>query len=155
MIIDEKFVPLGPRPHQYERISDTPHYETIPEASSGPSHEYDIISAYAKGEPEDLTKHSWYHGNITKQQAKAGLKRQEFDNRFLVRVSDNNLILSKCINGWISHDIIQRSPKGYQLEHRNRIFKSVSEMIAYYQHHPIKGKQMLGTGVATVPSSEY
>ena len=72
-----------------------------------------------------------------------------------MRVAQNNLILSKSINGWISHDIIQRSFKGYQLEYGDRIFKSVPEMIAHYQHYPIEGTQMLGTGVATVPSSEY
>ena len=144
-----KSIHLGPRrEHQYERISHILPDKFVPEESPRLSHPYD------KGEPEDLMKYTWYHGNITKQQAEVGLNREADNKRFLVRVSDNDLILSKSVSGWISHNIIQRSPKGYNIQQGDKIFKSVPEMIAHYQHYPFEGGQVLGTGVATVPSSK-
>ena len=97
-------------------------------------------------------KHSWYHGNITKEQAEAGLKGQATDNGFLIRASGKSLLLSKRIHGWVSHDIIHCSPRGYQLDGKDKVFKSVPNMITHYQRHPIDGTQVLGTAIATVPS---
>ena len=128
----------------YETISDLPHhYETIPEATP---HHYDYISnnIYTKGEPEDLAKCKWYHGKITRDQVDAALGIGNYD-KFLVRHSSNNLILSTSKRGRKVHTIIQRSPKGYQLEGESKLFGNVPEMIAHY-------KQSLGMPVESVPS---
>lgn len=128
-------------------------YDTIPDSTLDPLHRYDTIPIYTKGEPEGISKHSWYHGNITKDQAEAALRLSD-DNGFLVRVSGDNLVLSKRhTGGWRSHDIIHRSPRGYRLEEKVEWFQSVLDMISYYQHHPIDGTQVLGTPIITVPSS--
>ncbi len=116
-------------------------------------HEYDIISIYTKGEPEQLTKHNWYYGNITKEQAEAAFSL-ETKNGFLVRVSADNLVLTRQVLGWISHDIIHRSPRGYRLNGKDKLFQSIPEMIAHYQHYPIDGTQGLGTAITTVPSGQ-
>ena len=64
---------------------------------------------------------------------------------FLVRKQSSNLVLSKSIRGWISHDLIQHGPSGYHLEGR-RDFRSVSNLVRYYQQHPLNEKdgQVLG-----------
>ena len=72
---------------------------------------------------------------------------------FLVRKSDKSLVLSKRVNGWVTHNLIQCSPNGYQLSQKNRIFESVPELIKHYQDHAFSDlRQVLGTAVTTVPS---
>ena len=124
-------------PHHYDTISD-PHYETISDKG-----------IYSKGKPADLMKYDWYHGNITEEQAEIAISTG-YNNRFLVRHSDLSLILSKSIAGWKSHDIIHRSPEGYRLEGKEKVFKTVPEMIAYYKLFPIKEDQVLGKTVKKV-----
>ena len=64
-------------------------------------------------------------------------------------------MLSKRILGWVSHDIIHQSPKGYQLDDKDDTFASIPEMIAHYQDHAVGDfGQVLGTGIATVPSGK-
>ena len=107
--------------------SDLPHsYETIPETTSH----------------QDLAKHKWYRGKISADQAEAALSVG--DHRFFVRHSYDELILSKKHNGRLSHTIIHHTPKGYQLEGENKLFGTIPEVIAHYQHS-------LGTPVETVP----
>ena len=72
-------------------------------------------------------------------------------NRFVVRHSGKELVLSKCIRGWKSHDIIHRSPLGYRLDGKELVFRSVPEMIAHYQQHPIKFNQVLGEAIESIP----
>ena len=103
-------------------------------------HHYEAIKTsdvYSKGQPVDLMKYDWYHGSISEEQAEGVLARSP-NNAFLVRDSHKNLMLSKRINGWPSHDIIHRSPLGYHLEGKEEMFKSVPEMIAHYQQFPIR-----------------
>lgn len=66
-------------------------------------------------------------------------------NKFLVRVSSHNLVLSKTVRGWISHEAIQRSPAGYHLEGKGLMFKAIPELISHYQQFPINDgeKQVL------------
>ena len=128
-----------------------PHYEIIPDVPTKSSPHYETISdkrIYSRGQPSDLLKHSWYHGRISEEQANAALSMGN-NNTFLVRQSSNALILSKRVNGWKSHDIIHRSPEGYRLEGKEKVFKSVSELIEHYQKFPIKesGNQVLGSGI--------
>ncbi len=135
---------LGGSLPQYEIISNLPlSPETIPETTP---HHYHYISndIYSKGEPEGLAKYKWYHGKITRDQADAALGTGNYD-KFLVRHSSSNLVLSRTRVGRISHTTIQHSPKGYQLEGSSKIFSSTPEMIEHYQ-------QSLGTAVETVPS---
>lgn len=124
--------------HHYDTITDIP-LET-------PHHYHTIAGIYSKGEPVDLVKYNWYHGSISEDQANAALSTGSY-NRFLVRTSACKLVLSKAINGWKSHDIIQRSPKGYRLGGQGKLFKSIPEMVSYYQQLPISGTQLLGTGI--------
>ena len=63
----------------------------------------------------------------------------------MVRQSASNLILSKRMFGWVSHDIIHRSPEGYRLEGKEKVFESVAEVIVHYQQFPITGDQILGS----------
>ena len=119
-------------------ISETLHqYETIVEAESG-----------------DLTQHSWYHGMISEEQAEATLSSM-MNNQFFVRQTASNMILSKSVNGWKTHDIIHDSPSGYHLEGRAKYFKTIPEMIMYYQQFSISdiSKQLLGTAVNRQPST--
>ena len=114
------------------------HYHTIP---GPPSHHYETINEqgiYSEEKPTDLIKHNWYHGNITEEQVDVILQSTEKHDIFLVRQSAKNLILSTRIRGWKSHDIIHHSPRGYHLEGEKEVFQTVPDMIAYYQHFPIK-----------------
>ena len=121
------------------------HYETIP---SDLPHHYDTINdsgIYFKGKPVDLMKCNWYHGNVSEEQAKITLESMQFCNSFLVRHLENKLILSCRFLGWISHDIIHRSPGGYHLEGKEEEFKSVPEMIKHYKKFPIRRNDTLET----------
>ena len=120
------------------------HYETIPETSSDLPHHYDTINdsgIYSKGKPTDLMKYNWYHGNISEEQANFALVGES--NRFLVRYSDNKLVLSYGAKGWNFHDFIHHSPQGYRLEGQKQVFESVLEMIAHYMRFPIYRDQTL------------
>ena len=134
-------------PH-YETISDqVPHYyETIPETSSDLPHHYETINdsgIYSKGKPTDLMKYNWYHGNISEEQAEIAIDDGNM-NRFLVRHSENKLILSHRTNGWKSHDIIHCTPEGYRLEGKEKVCTTAHELTEYYQQHPIRRGQVLG-----------
>ena len=125
-----------------------PHvYESIPETSSDLPHHYDTINdsgIYSKGEPTDFMMYNWYHGNISEELADIALQVKT-SNTFLVRHSDNKLILSYTTKGWKSHDIINHSPEGYCLEGKDIMFTSVVTLIRYYQQFPIREDQVLGT----------
>ena len=73
-------------------------------------------------------------------------------NQFLVRHDSNKLVLTKKSFSQISHTIILRSPKGYQLEEESKLFDKIPEMILHYQ-------QSLGTpvekGKILVPTKWY
>ena len=135
-------------PHVYETISDQVphHYETIPGTSSDLPHHYKISGIYSKGKPTDLMKYNWYHGNISEEQAEVAMNYGK-GNTFFVQHTENKLILSYRIKGWRTHDIIHRSPKGYHLEGKEKVFKTVSEMIEHYKQFPISGEQVLGSAV--------
>ena len=104
-----------------------PHYETI---SDQVPHHYE----------------NWYHGNISEEQADIAIADGNI-NKFLVRHSDNKLILSHVTRGWKSHDTIHHSSEGYHLEGKEEVFKTVSEMIQHYKLFPITKDQILGKAV--------
>ena len=87
-------------------------------------------------------KYDWYHGNISEEQADRKIDKRF--NNFLVRHSENKLILSYRAQGQKSHDIIHRSPEGYRLEGKEKVFKTVHDMIEHYAQSPIKWGQVLG-----------
>ena len=132
-------------PH-YDTISDTfhGHSRTIPKTTTDHQYHYICTNIYSKGEPEDLAKHKWYHGKVTREQADAALGIGNYD-KFIVRHSCDTLILSRARVGRISHTIIQRSPKGYQLEGCSEVFDTIPDMITHY-------KQSLGSAVEKVPT---
>ena len=137
-------------PH-YETISDQVphHYETIPETSSDLPHHYDIFNdsvIYSKEKTTDLMKYNWYHGNISEEQAEIAIADGNV-NKFLVRHSDNKLILSHVAKGWRLHDVIHLSPEGYCLEGKEKMFKTVPAMIQHYKLFPIALDQVLGFAV--------
>lgn len=121
-------------------------------------HHYDSVSdatsvglgsgIYAKGDPEDITGYSWYHGNITEEQATLALSMGNY-NKFLIRHSDTDLVLSMRINGWKSHLIIHRSPEGYRLDKKDKIFHTVLALISYYKQFPVDEgrRKVLGTPI--------
>ena len=128
--------------------------ETFPETSSDLPRQYDTINdsgIYSKGKPTDLMKYNWYHGNISVEQAEI-VFNYGADNTFLVRHSGNKLTLSYIIRGWNVHDIIHRSPEGYRLEGKEKVFRSVPGMIEHYKKFPIRGEQVLGSAVDKVLS---
>ena len=136
-------------PH-YEALSEEVphHYETIPETSSDDDlpHHYETINdsgIYSKGKPTELMKYNWYRGNISEEQAEIALCNTG-QNAYLVRHSGTKLILSNRTKGWLSHDVIHCSPDGYRLEGKEKVFKSVPEMIAHYKQYPMRGSQVLG-----------
>ena len=135
--------------------NQVPHqFETFPETSSDLPRHYDTINdsgIYSKGKPTDLMKYNWYHGNISEEQAEIALS-DGADNRFLVRQSENKLILSYRIRGWRSHDIIHRSPEAYRLEGKEKVFRTVPGMIEHYKKFLIQGEQVLGSAVDKVLS---
>lgn len=112
-------------PHYYSKI-----YESAP---------------LLHGVPEELRKCRWFRGKITEEQAEAELSVGRY-NEFLVRYTNNTLILSARTAGWIHHDIINHGPHGYHLEGRDVHFRSISEMIEHYQEFPITERcnQVLG-----------
>ena len=136
-------------PNQYETVLEIPDHNSTNSEASEP-----LYDDNATRKSKNLTKHSWYHSNITKEQAEAALRLSN-DNGFLVRISTDSLVLSKSLWGWLSHDIIHHSPSGYRLDGKEEAFKSVPEMITHYQHHPIDGSKVLGTAITTVPSGEH
>ena len=98
-------------------------------------------------------KYNWYHGNISKEQADIAIAGNM--NRFLVRHSENKLILSYITTGWKSHDIIHRTPEGYRLEGKEKVCKTVHELTEYYQQHPIRRGQVLGNPADKVSSGTW
>ena len=115
-----------------------------------------IYANATKEELRELNEQGWYHGYVSKEQAEAGLKSQVEDNGFLVRLFSSRLILSMRIWGWVSHTVIHHNRQGYRLDMKEEVFKSVPDMIQHYKNHPIENTgQVLGTGIARVPSSEF
>jgi hypothetical protein len=100
-------------------------------------------SLYAKGTPAELSKHGWFYGDITEQQATVELGNIH-NNGFLVRHSSQTLILSIRLRGWRKDYAINYSPEGYQLEGKDLRFKSVLELIEHYQNSPIDERKVLG-----------
>lgn len=66
-------------------------------------------------------------------------------NSFLVRLSGSQFILSYKLNGFIHHDIIEKNPKGYNLERKKDSFESIPDLVCHYQKVPIidGGRQLL------------
>ena len=132
-------------PIQNAKTEAKSHYGIANSKISEKNHQYEYISDYSKGVPVELTEHDWYH-ELTKEQAESALSIGK-GNRFLIRPSANNLVLSSRILGWQHHYVIESSPRGYTLEGKNEYFKSISEMLTHYQRVPIdeKNDQLLGT----------
>lgn len=80
---------------------------------------------------------------MTKEQAVEQLKTMKKD-AFLVHQTTSDLILSSHT---ISQLKISRTPEGYGLEGRDKIFPTVSDMIAYYKQFPIDDTTVLGANV--------
>ena len=99
----------------------------------------ETLSIYSKGEPVDLSKHIWYHGSVTKEQAVEELPSMKKD-AFLVRQDGSHLILSTITGRTIAHKKIYHKPEGYRLEGKDEQFSSIPEMIAHYQQLPINDK---------------
>ena len=153
---------LSDMPHVYETISDQVphHYETIPEtmATSDIPHHYDTINdsgIYSKGKPTELMRYDWYHGSVSEERAEIALGCVKKLNTFLVRHSENKLILSHKTLGWMAHDIIHRSPEGYHLAGTKEMFKTVPDMIEHYKQSPIRYDQVLGIVANKVSSGMY
>ena len=124
--------------HDYENLENFHYYE---------------IPSYLPSDSEDLTEYQWYHENITQEEAEEALKSQGSGNMFLVRKSNERLVLSKRVNGWVTHNLIHCSLNGYQLSKKDRLFESVPELIKHYQNHSLSDlRQVLGTAVITVRS---
>lgn len=132
--------------HTEEHSGTETHYETVSELAQ----HYETIAEFvSENQPSDLMKFNWYHGKLTEDQAEAALNTAG-GNKFVVRQTSTNLLLSKSVNGWKSHDIIHRSAMGYLLEGKTQQFLSIPEMIAFYQQFPIDdvSGQTLGTAAA-------
>ena len=103
---------------------------------------------YCKGFPADLTRYHWYYGEVTEEETRSVLYLQagkQNSNCFLVRQSADDVILSASLQRWMKHFTINRSPEGYCLQERKKLFKTIPEMITYYQMFPVDGTQSLGT----------
>ena len=111
-------------------------------------HMITTTGVYCKGIPADFTRYHWYYGEITEEETTSVLDQQTEvlkHDCFLMRQSDDDLILSAKIKAWIKHFTINRSPEGYCLQGRNTIFKTIPEMITHYQTLLVDGTQPLGT----------
>lgn len=109
---------------------------------------YEVISGttHLQGEPEDITNYIWYHGRISQSTVERMLeKKGVIPGSFLIWLTftNNCFALSwKRLDESISHhDIRYNYSNGYYLKDREapkgKFFKSVVEMIAYYQEFPI------------------
>ena len=132
--------------HIYEHISELYCHDT-----GFRKWRHDYATIYDRAKPGHIIDYNWYHGNITKQQAESAFSL-EGDNSFLVRTTKDNLVLTRQVLGWVSHDIIHCNPRGYWLNGKEDLFESVSEMITHYRCHPIDGSQVLGSPIISVPS---
>lgn len=93
----------------------------------------------------DLSTYHWYHGKMTRERAE-WILGQAAHNKFLVRDSAKDLVLSTKIRGWISHQIITCSSSGrYLLRGRRENFCTIPDMITYYREFPLWKKQVLGS----------
>ncbi len=111
------------------------------------THIYVDTGIYSLGEPADITQYSWYHGKMSKEEAEIAIGK-EFLNNFLVRQSSNDLFLTSKRGGWIHHHLINYSTEGYCLEGKEKMFKTIPEMILHYLTFPIVtgSNQILGIG---------
>ncbi len=91
----------------------------------------------------DLLRYHWYHGKMTEEEAEWFLGDGD-QNKFLVRQSLQNLVLSMKSRGQIVHKIIGYTHEGYYLKGNRRVFRTLPEMITYYKFFPIHKKQLLG-----------
>ncbi len=84
---------------------------------------------------------------MSKEEAEIATGMGNF-NRFLVQQSSNDLFLTSKRKGWIYHHLINYSTEGYSLEGKEKMFKTIPEMILHYLTFPIDtgSKQILGIG---------
>ncbi len=59
-------------------------YYVVKDGEETSRRETHIPGIYSLGEPADITQYSWYHGNMSKEEAEIIVLRGSF-NRFLVR----------------------------------------------------------------------
>lgn len=135
-------------PHDYDTISgmglEIPELQEITE------------STITNGLLAELREYDWFHGKLTTEHAEADLSIGHH-NKFLVRYSNNTLILSARICGWNRQDVINCSPGGCYLDGKDKHFRSTSEMIEYYQKFPIDEEchQVLGIPCNQQSSGTY
>ena len=107
---------------------------------------YEVITDTPVG---NLGRFDWYHGSVNKEEAEAALSAGR-GNMFMVRVEGTNLVLSRTVNGCVSHENIQWTPdRYYKLEGMLRCFKSFPDMMEYYQAHPVDhSRESLGIALS-------
>ena len=84
-----------------------------------------------------MKKLSWFYESISKAEAEVILS-EEKKNCFLVRSTEDGLVLSFKISGWSYHEDIRYTPEGFcYLRRKYSWFKSIVDMIAHYQKNPV------------------
>ena len=134
--------------HSMHTFSDIPYheYEYIDLPDTGTPNSVNAEAIYSKGEPVELLKMSWFHGQITEEQAEKKLTKQSF----LVRQSSSKLFLSRKLDaGSVLSNEILYSPTGYRLKGRGEQFADLAALLRYYQLHSITadGRGKLGVAV--------
>ncbi|RDD41666.1 Lymphocyte cytosolic protein 2 [Trichoplax sp. H2] len=134
-------------------------YDDITEATTDPSsvHHHADLDVHNLSELED---HSWYHSNLTRQEAEEKLSKYVKNGTFLVRngQQSNNYVLSIIAKKSVAHIRILCRPEDekYILGERKQQempFNSVPELIAFY--HAEQMVLMSGHQVFLTKSCSY
>ena len=78
----------------------------------------------------------WYHGELSRDEAEQALKKSGC-NCFLIRHSQEVLVLSLVQNGSTTHIQIKYGPGWYKLEGSTQTFSELHEVTRHYQNSRI------------------
>ena len=92
------------------------------------------VQMYSEGAPCDLIKLEYYHGELTKKQAKRILEECGGRVSFTLHTTRNAVFLSVRHDGdFISYEI-ERYPGKYKLRNEEASFEVIQELVSYYQN---------------------
>lgn len=111
------------------------------------SDQFEMLLTEAVPQPNAHVGKSWYHENLTRQQAEDMLKRMRKDGYFLVRKrmgmdSDSeSYAISFRTAGSIKHCVIKKEERLFMIG--SAPFESLVELIAHYEKYPLYRKTKL------------
>ncbi|XP_065179717.1 1-phosphatidylinositol 4,5-bisphosphate phosphodiesterase gamma-1-like [Sycon ciliatum] len=116
------------------------HYRRAPLKSS----DFEMILTEAVPQPKGHEQKSWFHKTLTRTEAEEMLKRVHEDGAFLVRESEtahDAYAISFRAEGKIKHCRIKMDGRLFTIGTAQ--FESLSELVSYYERHPLYRKMRL------------